>query len=321
MTSAGGQEVRLHAALARDDHVKERLTARVLDGLWADYRRRVSYVQTYEQVIADAGATFFNDHIAFRTFASQMPAAGIFSVSRIFEALDYRPAGCYVFEDKSLSAIHYRHPNPQFPKLFISELKTWELSDAAGQFIDRTLATMRPSLMRETLARLSSAHDMDDDEAAARAGMALDMLLTPPWAPPEKSDLEHLAEESQYAAWVLVHAHRVNHFTALVNSHGVESLGDIEKTAAALRDAGVPMKEEIEGAEGSKLRQSATRAVMNDVEVREGGRTVTMPWTYAYFELAERGSVNHPETGEPQRFEGFLGPQASQLLEMTRVST
>ena len=32
-----------------------------------------------------------------------------------------------------------------------------------------------------------------------------------------------------------------------------------------------------------------------------------MPWSYAYFELAERGPAPDPETGRQARFEGFLG--------------
>ena len=53
--------------------------------------------------------------------------------------------------------------------------------------------------------------------------------------------------------------------------------------------------------------------------VMEQGRPATMPWTYAYFELAERNPVVDPSTGELVRFEGFLGPQATNLFEMTRV--
>ena len=81
------------------------------------------------------------------------------------------------------------------------------------------------------------------------------------------------------------------------------------------------MKEEIEGVRGSKLRQTATGAVVIDVDISESGKPATMPWTYAYFELAERGDVTDPETGQPHRFEGFLGPQATQLFEMTRKNT
>ena len=117
-----------------------------------------------------------------------------------------------------------------------------------------------------------------------------------------------------------MHGYNVNHFTSLVNSHGVESLNSLETTIAALAAAGVPMKAGIEGEPGSKLRQSATEAVTIDVAVTDQGRPATMPWTYAYFELAERNPVVDQTTGELVRFEGFLGPQATNLFEMTRVS-
>jgi hypothetical protein len=129
------------------------------------------------------------------------------------------------------------------------------------------------------------------------------------------SEINAVNKESQFAAWVLVHGYRVNHFTALVNSHGVEALDDIDKTVAVLREAGVPMKSDIEGAKGSKLRQTATEAVMTDVVVADG----VLPWTYAYFEIAERGEVTDPESGRTGRFEGFLGPQATNLFDMTKV--
>ena len=49
---------------------------RFFDRLWDRYRERVSYVRDYEKVIAEHGATFVNDHIAFRTFATQEPLGG-----------------------------------------------------------------------------------------------------------------------------------------------------------------------------------------------------------------------------------------------------
>jgi hypothetical protein len=123
---------------------------------------------------------------------------------------------------------------------------------------------------------------------------------------------------NQYAAWVLVHGYNVNHFTALVNAHGVEALDDLEKTAAALRQAGVPMKAEIEGEPESPLRQTATTAVMCDMQVMDRGMPVTLPWPYAYFELAQRDAWIDSHTGRRQRFEGFLGSQATNLFDMTR---
>lgn len=293
------------------DNDRDRLLATVLDRLWDRYRQRVEYVRRYEEVVAAHGATFVNDHMAFRTLACQSPLTGIVSVSRYFEPLGYVPAGCYQFPDKHLSAIHYQHPNGQFPKLFISELRTWELSDDVRTIVANALRGCRQTLTDDGVQVLYRADPSRQEELAAAFAERLETL---PWDPPSRADVETINRESQYAAWVLVHGYNVNHFTALINSHGVPELDDIDKTVAALQQAGVPMKTEIEGAPGSKLRQTATEAVTIDVPVREG----TMPWSYAYFELAERGNVSDPDTGRAARFEGFLGPQATHLFEMTR---
>src|SRR6478672_5709479 len=144
---------------------REKFSAELFDRLWDRYRQRVSYVQTYEKVIQQAKATFVNDHIAFRTFATQQPLAGIASISRVFEALGYRAAGSYHFDDKQLSAIHFQHPNQQFPKLFISELRVPELPAEARSIIVKTLKSHRPAVSVEALAALAGL-DKDNQPAA-----------------------------------------------------------------------------------------------------------------------------------------------------------
>jgi hypothetical protein len=296
----------------------------LFDRLWEAYRARVTYVRDYEQVVASTGATFLNDHIAFRSIAWQQPSAGISSISRPFEALGYRPAACYHFPDKHLQAIHLEPPIEEppeqrsLPKLFVSELQAWKLDESSRNHLAHSLNHHRPPLsidLFDQLARIDST-----DQRSENLETLVAWFLQRPWPAPGRSDVESLAEISQYAAWVLVHGYAVNHFTGLVNAHGVEPLATIEKTVARLQAAGVPMKSDIEGVAGSRLRQTATEAVVVDVDITEAGQPASMPWTYAYFELAERGEVIDPATGEPSRFEGFLGPQATQLFDMTRRS-
>jgi len=321
MTKDDAKSTGPHGQIAVDNG-RERFATRLFDQLWTRYRERVSYVRDYEEIIAKHGAKFVNDHIAFRTLATQDPLTGIASISRVFEALGYAAAGFYQFPDKHLSAIHYQHANPEFPKLFISELRVWELSTKTRAVIASMLNSHRPPIPLHVLSDLFQLQKAD-------ASAAIDDVLfeqvneefsTRPWVVPNRPDLEAVNAESQYAAWVMVHGYDVNHFTSLINSHDAEPLDDIEKTAEALRAAGVPMKEQIEGERGSKLRQTATAAVEMDVPVMVQGEETTTPWSYAYFELAERGEITHPETGQSRRFEGFLGPQATQLFEMTRRS-
>ena len=306
-----------HRAIS-ESSARERFCAELFDILWDRYRQRVSHVQTYEKVIREAKATFVNDHIAFRTFATQQPLAGIASISRVFEALGYRAAGSYHFDDKQLSAIHFQHANQQFPKLFISELRVPELQADARANIEKTARSHRPAIGVDALSSLANL-DKDSKPAAELMAKVVSEFHDLPWMLPAREDVERLNKVSQYAAWVLVHGYNVNHFTSLINSHGVPALDDIEKTIAALSKAGVPMKKEIEGERGSKLRQTATEAVTIDVAVHDRGVPAKMPWTYAYFELAQRDTVVDPATGKNVRFEGFLGPQATNLFEMTRV--
>ncbi|MGE0609044.1 MAG: DUF1338 domain-containing protein [Pirellulales bacterium] len=303
---------------ARDD--RDRFTLALFDALWTRYRQRVEYVQRYEEVVAAAGASFVNDHIAFRTIACQRPTVGISGLARIFCALGYAAAGNYQFPDKQLASVHLQHPVAGFPKLFISELELWNLPADVRKTILRTVQTHRDPLSDSTLASLAGVNELSPDERGKLLKKIVAYIQELPWDLPPRKDVEAVNQASQFAAWVLVHGYNVNHFTALINSHGVPALDDIEKTIAALTAAGVPMKTEIEGAAGSKLRQTATAAVMLDVDVRQGGKRSKMPWTYAYFELAERGDIKDPASGQSVRFEGFLGPQATQLFEMTRVS-
>ena len=142
-----------HRAIAVSG-AREKFSADLFDALWDRYRQRVAYVQTYQQVIRQAGGRFVNDHIAFRTFATQQPLAGIATISRIFEALGYRAAGNYQFDDKQLSAIHFQHANQQFPKLFISELRLWELPAEGRAIIEKTVKSHRPAIAAETLDAL-----------------------------------------------------------------------------------------------------------------------------------------------------------------------
>jgi hypothetical protein len=139
-----------------------------------------------------------------------------------------------------------------------------------------------------------------------------------PWAPPKRSTVEAVNKESQYGAWTLLHGNAVNHFTAYINRQNVRAWPDLEATVEALRKAGLPMKKELEGAKGSKLRQSSTEAVDYVCDVVENdGKPGKMNWSYAYYELAERNNVPGPG-GKPVLFQGFLGAQATNLFEMTK---
>jgi hypothetical protein len=283
-----------HAAIAASTP-QEHFLADLLDELWFTYKDRLSYASKCEALLNN----LTNDHLAFRTFG------GIHRISRIFEALGYEARGCYNFPDKHLTAIHYEHKtNKHMPKLFISELKIFELEEEAREIIEEALQSHRPDLTNALLAQLRENPTPD------LIPLLLKHFETLPWKLPTKQQVEILNKHSQYAAWVLVHGYRVNHFTALVSPPET-----LDSVLEMLQSAGLPMKETIEGEIGSKLRQTSTKAGVTTVNVMgDDGLPTTMPWTYAYMEFAERNAI------DGKRFEGFLGPQATELFDMTKTN-
>ncbi|MBD2181439.1 DUF1338 domain-containing protein [Planktothrix sp. FACHB-1355] len=286
--------------------------------LWEKYSARVSYAKVYQQMITEAGGVVANDHIAFRSLGLNVNGVnlGIPYLERIVESLGYSAAGEYVFADKHLYARHYRHPEQEefdLPKLFISELIVDELPDEISQQIYQTVSSINSSIY-PNLSELEKA----DVELIVNE---LENVFDRPWQPPVRSSVEAVNKVTQYGAWVLLHGYAVNHFTGYVNRQNTDRYPDIETTVRGLSERGVPMKAEIEGTLEIGLRQTATQAVTEMVTVRDdtSGELISIPWTYAYYEIAERFLV---EIGSGQKvlFDAFQGNNATHLFEMTKLS-
>ncbi|MEL7083802.1 MAG: DUF1338 domain-containing protein [Cyanobacteria bacterium J06597_1] len=295
------------------------------DRLWQTYRRRVPYARIYQQLVEEAGGTFANDHIAFRSLRLDTETShgpidlGIAYLAPIVESLGYEAAGDYQFPDRHLYARHYLHPDRDrfaLPKLFISELLVDELPEPVARSICDTVRSGQFADAKDLQYNIERTTSHADIEQLVDR---LQTVFTRPWNPPLHSVVNGVNEVSQYGAWVLLHGYAVNHFTGYVNAHHTTALSNIEIAARALADRGIPMKTEIEGSRVSGLRQTATRAVVEMVSVQEDstGNLNEIPWPYAYFEIAERNHVETP-SGTTELFEGFLGTQAQHLFEMTR---
>ncbi|MEO1401697.1 MAG: DUF1338 domain-containing protein [Cyanobacteria bacterium J06635_1] len=286
--------------------------------LWQHYRQRVEYARTYEAMIQSAGGTVANDHIAFRSLKLTVQRAhgsidlGIAYLAKIVEALGYQMAGDYHFPDRHLYARHYHHPAQaelELPKLFISELLVDELpTPLATQIYD----TVKMGQFFSLSCWQEQCQVIED-----KCVQQLASAFTRPWVPPNRTVVEAVNAVSQYGAWVLLYGYAVNHFTACINRQQV--YGEIALAAKALAAQGVPMKPSLEGSPASGLQQTATQAVVESVPVlNDAGQLEQMPWRYAYYELAQRHRVENA-AGEDALFQGFIGPQAQHLFEMTRT--
>ena len=302
------------------------ITLQLWNQLWQTYRQRVPYTRIYQHLVEEAGGAIANDHIAFRSLRldAETPNGtielGIPYLAQIVEPLGYKAAAEYHFPDRHLYARHYLHPDRDrydLPKLFISELLVNELPAPVAQSI---LQTVRLGHFADLQTLQQSIKEANTESEIQQLVERLQTLFTRPWNPPPRSVVEAVNDVSQYGAWVLLHGYAVNHFTGYINAHQTTRLSDIETTAQALAERGVPMKAAIEGRRGSGLRQTATHAVTEMVAVQddETGNPIQIPWTYAYFEIAERNPIE-TAPGKSELFEGFLGPQAHNLFDMTRT--
>ena len=179
----------------------------VLDGLMRRYQERVPDVQkiiqamTRDELISAPG-DIENDHIAFRTMG--VPHLGVASLEKIFLHLGYKRRDPYTFPGKKLDAFWYSPPEPQLPRIFISELRVAELSDEAQRIIH--------SYTGEVTSDPVDALELD---SAEQIDAFLHRAL---WRLPSFEDYQQLASESEYAAWVIYNRYYLNHFTISVHN-------------------------------------------------------------------------------------------------------
>ena len=283
----------------------------VLDGLMRRYQERVPDVQKIFQAMVQDGLIrapedIENDHIAFRTMG--VPHLGIASLEKIFLHLGYERRDPYTFPTKKLNAFWYSPPEPQLPRIFISELRVGELSDEAQRVIH--------SYTGEVDSDPVDALDLDD---ARQIDAFLHRAL---WRLPSYKDYQQLASESEYAAWVIYNRYYLNHFTISVHNlpQGYDTVDAfnsfLESHEIKLNDSGGKAKTSPDGL----LIQSSTVAEMIPATFAGGD---THPISGSYVEFAERRALpeyqgkRKNELGRAERREGFEAGNADKIFEST----
>ncbi|MFT4022761.1 MAG: DUF1338 domain-containing protein [Flavihumibacter sp.] len=283
----------------------------ILSGLMRRYRERVPDVQAIidcmvaDGLITDAAA-IENDHIAFRTMG--VAHLGIQSLEKIFLHYGYRKMDRYFFAEKKLNAFWYAPPSPKLPRIFISELRVQDLSDATSAIIHRYTDTVE----RDPVDLINL-----DNPAAVDA-----FLHSSLWDTPTAEEFESLSAESEYAAWVIYNRYYLNHFT--VSVHNLPPPYDrleqfnafLEKHGFVLNNAGGKIKTSPDGL----LRQSSTVAGKVIAHFAYGE---TRQIAGSYVEFAERGvlpafaSLPAAEIKREHRREGFEAGNADKIFEST----
>ncbi len=283
----------------------------VLGGLMRRYQERVPDVQGIIAAMVKEGLIenaddIENDHIAFRTMG--VPHLGIQSLEKIFLHLGYKRMDHYVFKEKKLDAYWYAPPAPQYPRIFISELRVQDLSA-------HTQAIIR-SYTDEVISDPVDALDLNDAAAVDQ------FLRSGLWPTPTYADFLELGKESEYAAWVIYNRYYLNHFTVSVHNlpkefNRLEAFNEfLERNGFVLNDSGGKIKASPDG----YLRQSST--VARKVEAQfAGGETHLIAGSYV--EFAERGVLKEfqhlpaDQIRREHRREGFEAGNADKIFEST----
>lgn len=269
--------------------------------LWTHYKKLVPYAARFSDYFCDIELANAIDHIAFRTVRNN--PFGMDGIEKVWRGLGYTLSGSLEFPEKRLLARYYAHPQcPRLPKVFISEFKF----DTDSQ-IDEEVRMVSKAFGHGFSYMLNNA-SIDK--------MSVDHLANFFMVPfcreaPTQEDITSLDSVSEYVSWVRIFGNLPNHFTAAVDLLPGDPCIDIEQLSAKMSsECGIPMTGKFEGERGSKLRQTSTEAVEVDVPVFNAATSQIemIKRKYAYFELAERGHV---------RFDGFLGPQATNLFGVT----
>jgi len=112
----------------------------ILKALFDPYKANVKDVEDITQAMLKEGlikdeSEIINDHIAFRTLG--VPNLGIASLEKIFLSYGYIKKDAYFFEEKKLDANWYAPPSPDYPRIFISELRIKDLSKDTQNIIHK----------------------------------------------------------------------------------------------------------------------------------------------------------------------------------------
>jgi Domain of unknown function (DUF1338) len=205
-----------------------------------------------------------------------------------------RPGGGIALLRRPFEALGWRAAGAyQFPDAHLDAIYLAHPAGLPRVFLSELRGDELSPAARALLARLPA----DPPPPDAADPEALAAWFEAPAQAPSEQDLLALERESQYGAWLLAFGRKVNHFTGAVD--------DIEAWQRRMQEAGVAMKADIEGAPGTALRQTATHAHPLPVRLADGR---ARDWPYAYFEIAQRSGG----------FDGFLGPQARALFDMTK---
>ncbi|KAA8598343.1 zinc-binding hydrolase [Vibrio cyclitrophicus] len=252
--------------------------------LWDDYIHRLCPSAEKVHHLLKEDEALINDHIALRTF--NVAPLGIETLAKPFLELGYKACGDYLFESKKLVAKHYEHPDPNQPKVFISELKVEECSSDLQQIVAKLVEQVDVSKLQ--------GHEF------LFGGRLWDLSF---------ADFQVLAKESEYASWLAAHGYGANHFTVSVNQ--LDAFDEVQAVNDYLSESGFTINAsggQVKGSPEVLLEQSSTMADKVPVSFFEGNEMIPG----GFYEFAKRYAMANGEL-----YTGFVAASADKIFEST----
>ncbi len=283
----------------------------VLNDLFEHYRKNVADVDKISKALLDKGVVqsqddIVNDHIAFRTLG--IPNLGIASFEKIFKAYGYVKRDYYYFEGKKLDAYWFSPPAEGYPRIFVSELRVKELSQAAQDIIYKYTSPI--------------TSDPVDDLDLSNGQDAAAFLQKPLWGLPTSEEYQTLLNESEYAAWVIYNRYYLNHYTISIHELK-DGYNTLEEFNDFLLSIGVKLNNSggvIKTSDDKLLRQSSTVSALYDATFSDG-KTLKIAGSYVEFAersvLPEFAHLPKEELRPKHRRDGFETNNADKIFEST----
>lgn len=304
--------------LLRPAELRHRLVARATD----KFAGQVPDFVALQALVRDQGGVFRNDHGAIRTADPEVRALFVRAarVLGLHRDRDYRfPAKKLVSFDLQV----HGEDATQF-KVFVSQVDLDAFPPAVAALLREDCAQQAAAVdHRAFLAQIERAErqgGLSESDAEAFVEHFVMKLMNRNGAPMKRSTLEAVAAVSPEAASALALGPDFNHVTIDVRAAGFEG---IEAMAAAMAARGFRLLPAIQGAPGTKLRQTATMAATMPTPVLEADGSPGLAATEKQFvEIIERaqaraedGAPLWQDDGRPLVFKHFLAANAEKIFD------
>jgi len=272
--------------------------------------------------VLNRGGRFHNDHAAIRSADPRVTALLV----RIAARFDMTPDRRYSFPAKKLESFDLQVPGDdarQF-KLFVSEVDfdafPPDVAAAIRGDAEGCWQAADHAELEQLLDVAERAGGLTEEQGDRLIALVVDTVLTRPGPPIRRSVLNTVAAVSGEAASALALGADFNHVTIDVLAAGYPG---IDAMVADMAAQGFRMLPSIQGAPGTKLRQTATMAATMDTPVLEDDGSVGVAQTERQFvEIIERGGdvdeSGRPvlgADGSPRLYKHFLAANAEKIFD------